>query len=143
MPVTRVPIVINPDGGGCDVNDELNHSNIFSEQCYQSDLDCATISAATTTTTTTTVTINSCSRDINQSGLFYSRKRTNYSSLTFLPINMRVAIIGVIGVLVVQFAGTLGISNKEIRKFLRSVMLLLLVLVFYNKNVRRFVTTTE
>ncbi|XP_043488992.1 uncharacterized protein LOC122515661 [Polistes fuscatus] len=111
MPVTRVPIVIHPDGGGCDVNDELNHSNIFSEQCYQSDLDCATITTATTTTTT--VNINSCSRDINQSGLSYSRKRKDYSSLTFLPVNMRVAIIGVIGVLVVQFAGTLGISSKD------------------------------
>ncbi|KAI4488825.1 hypothetical protein M0802_011250 [Mischocyttarus mexicanus] len=114
MPVTRVPILINPDGGGCDLNDDLNHSNISSsslssslslssEQCYEANIHCDN----------TVTPINNCSpRDINQGG-YCSRKRKDYYPIvTFLRINMRAAIIGVIGVLVIQFAGTLGISNK-------------------------------
>ncbi|XP_047365339.1 uncharacterized protein LOC124955237 isoform X1 [Vespa velutina] len=122
MPVTRVPTVFHPDGGGSDVNDEINHSKLSSDQCYKSVLNCdTTITSAITTTvtnnigtsaaaiTTTTTTTTSCSRAI---GCAQSRKRNDYAFVTFLRVNMRAAIIGVIGVLVVQFAGTLGISSK-------------------------------
>ncbi|KAL2735074.1 hypothetical protein V1477_013330, partial [Vespula maculifrons] len=131
MPVTRVPTVFHPDGGGCDVNDEINHSKLSSDQWYQSELNCDTITtttvtttiattvksniatsaaaaAAAATTTTTTTTTTACSRAIGAQ----SRKRNHYAFVTFLRINMTAVIIGIIGVFVVQFAGTLGISNK-------------------------------
>lgn len=119
--MTRVPTVFHPDGGGCDVNDEINHSKLTSDQCYKSVLNCDTTIANTTattitsnngtsaTTTTTTTTATACSR---ATGCAQSRKRNDYALVTFLRVNMRAAIIGVIGVLVVQFAGTLGISSK-------------------------------
>ncbi|KAF7384471.1 hypothetical protein HZH68_014083 [Vespula germanica] len=128
MPVTRVPTVFHPDGGGCDVNDEINHSKLSSDQWYQSELNCDTITTTTTVTTTiattvksniatsaaaattTTTTTTACSRAIGAQ----SRKRNHYAFVTFLRINMTAVIIGIIGVFVVQFAGTLGISNKEI-----------------------------
>ncbi|KAF7383658.1 hypothetical protein HZH66_013008 [Vespula vulgaris] len=129
MPVTRVPTVFHPDGGGCDVNDEINHSKLSSDQCYQSELNCDTITTTTVTTTiattvksniatsaaavaaatTTTTTTTACSRAIGAQ----SRKRNHYAFVTFLRINMTAVIIGIIGVFVVQFAGTLGISNKD------------------------------
>ncbi|KAK2587447.1 hypothetical protein KPH14_003155 [Odynerus spinipes] len=104
MPVTKVPTVFHPDGGGCDdVDDDRLNPTIGRKSlngcCDDSGLDCGA-------TVTTSATDGAGGTGAN------STKRSANAFVGFLGIKMRAALIGVLGVLVVQFAGAFGLSSK-------------------------------